>query len=200
MNLNILRYARAASVLTTAFLCNAPAVAQVANNETPPALAALPSLTVSRYLGTWYQVALFPNRFQRHCVSDTTATYQQTPDGGLSVANRCRQTNGQWDQALGQAEPVGSLEADQLKPAQLRVSFLPAWLRWLPVGWGDYWVIQLASDGRYSVVSEPTRRYLWVLSRTPRLLSTDESAIRAELLKQGFDLSAWRVHEHTGEP
>jgi apolipoprotein D and lipocalin family protein len=159
-------------------------------------LQSLPALTVSTYLGTWYQVALFPNWFQRQCVSDTTATYRQRPDGNIDVLNRCRGADGKIDEALGRARPVGGVAQDELRPAQLQVSFLPGWLQWLPFGQGDYWVIQRADDGRYAVVSAPSRRYLWVLSRTPALSVADETAIRSQLQSQGFDLSRWATHPH----
>lgn len=163
------------------------------------ALQSLPSLQVAPYMGTWYQVAYFPNVFQRQCVSDTSATYRQRDDGQVEVINRCRTADGALDEAAGLARPTGQLRDGVLSPAQLEVSFLPSWLRWLPFGWGRYWVIQLADDGRYAVVSEPTRQYLWVLSRTPALSSADESAIRARLAEQGFGtLANWRVHPHRG--
>ncbi|MFY7914168.1 MAG: lipocalin family protein, partial [Rubrivivax sp.] len=153
------------------------------------------------YMGTWYQVALFPNVFQRQCVSDTTATYRQLPDGTVEVLNRCRTAEGRTDDATGSARPTGTLSGSTLAPAQLKVSFLPAWLRWLPVGWGAYWVIQLADDGRYAVISEPSRQYLWILSRQPRLASADEAAIRARLAQQGFsDLSKLQMHRHADVP
>jgi apolipoprotein D and lipocalin family protein len=161
-----------------------------------PALKSLPQLDAQRYMGLWYQVALFPNRFQAQCVSDTTATYRLLPGNVVEVLNRCRTASGQMDDALGQARPVGGLVDGQLRPAQLQVSFLPAWLRWTGVGWGDYWVVQLASDYRYAVVSEPSRRFLWVLSRSPRLRAEDETAIRAALQAQGFDLGRLQAHPH----
>lgn len=165
---------------------------------TSSALQALPTLEVPPYMGTWYQVAWFPNRFQKQCVGDTSATYRQQPDGRIEVLNRCRKADGSFDEALGQARPVGTLTGTRLAPAQLQVSFLPGWLRWLPVGWGRYWVIQLADDGRYAVISEPTREYLWVLARRPELAPADETAIRSALVRQGFgDLSAWQPHPHT---
>jgi apolipoprotein D and lipocalin family protein len=148
-------------------------------------------------MGTWYQVALFPNRFQKQCVSDTTASYRQLPGGAVEVTNRCRTAEGVMDEALGLARPTGTLSGATLTPAQLEVSFLPSWLRWLPVGWGRYWVIQLAEDGRYAVISEPTREYLWILSRTPRLEAADEATIRARLREQGFaDLTRLEMHRH----
>jgi apolipoprotein D and lipocalin family protein len=168
----------------------------------PAALQPLASLEVPPYMGTWYQVALFPNRFQAQCVSDTTATYRQLPDGSVEVANRCRMADGRLDEAIGRARPTGVLRGTTLAPAQLEVSFLPEWIRWLPVGWGTYWVIQLAPDGRYAVVSEPTRQYLWVLSRAPRLAPEDETAIRSRLIEQGFAaaLARWQAHPQGPSP
>lgn len=162
-----------------------------------PALQALPALDLATYTGTWYQVAWFPNRFQRQCVSDTTATYKRRADGAVDVLNRCRLADGSFDSAQGLARPASAtLEGDQLRPAQLEVSFLPAWLRWLPI-WGDYWVIQRPEHGRYAVISEGSRRYLWVLSRTPVLADVDLQVIRGRLVEQGFDLAAWQPHPHT---
>ena len=173
--------------------------AQGTPTATPEAMIALPALDVPGYMGTWYQVAWFPNRFQRQCVSDTRAEYQQLPDGRIRVLNRCRLADGKMDKADGIARPAGSvLEGTQLKPAQLEVSFLPAWLRWVPA-WGSYWVIARANDGRYAVVSEPQREYLWVLAREPRLSADDEATIRSQLAKQGFDLARWQAHPHTAE-
>jgi apolipoprotein D and lipocalin family protein len=190
--------------LTSLIACGAlwvwpTAQAQVAPaTPAPPPLTALPSLDVPGYMGIWYQVAWFPNRFQKQCVSDTAASYRQLPDGeGVEVINRCRLADGKLDTATGLARPAGStLRGTQLEPAKLEVSFLPRLLRWLPI-WGSYWVIQRADDGRYVVISEGTREYLWVLSRTPQLTPADESAIRSRLTQQGFDLARWQAHPHT---
>lgn len=171
-----------------------------AQSPAPAPLAALPSLDVPAYMGTWYQVAWFPNRFQSQCASDTAATYRQLEGGQVEVVNRCRRADGSIDDVTGVARPAGSaLAGTQLQPAQLEVSFLPKALRWLPI-WGSYWVIQLADDGRYAVVSEAQRSYLWVLSRTPKLLPADETEIRSRLVQQGFDLARWQSHPHTAPP
>ena len=176
-------------------MSSGPAQAQAA----PAApIEPLPVLDVTRYLGVWYQVALYPNRFQAQCASDTTATYRERTEGGIEVVNRCRNASGQPDEAIGLARPVGKLAGGELRPAHLEVSFLPPWLRWAQAignwGWGDYRVIQLAPDYRYAVVSDGSRQYLWVLSRTPALAADDEGAIRALLKKQGFDLTRLTMH------
>ena len=178
-------------------LCGALFAMAVSAHAQPAApLAALPTLDIPSYMGTWYQVAWYPNRFQKQCVADTSATYRRIPEG-VEVTNRCRNAEGKIESVVGLARPAGSeVRGDALQPAQLEVSFLPSWLRWLQI-WGSYWVVQLASDGRYAVISEPKREYLWVLSRTPSLAPTDESAIRSKLTQQGFDLARWQTHTHT---
>lgn len=176
----------------------AAAPARAASTAAAP-LQALPTLDLAGYTGTWYQVAWFRNRFQSQCVSDTTASYSRRADGAVDVLNRCKLADGRFDEAQGLARPAGAqLRGDQLQPAQLEVSFLPAWLRWLPI-WGDYWAIQRADDGRYVVISEGSRTHLWVLSREPRLSEEDAAQIRTRLLEQGFDLSAWQTHGHTAD-
>jgi apolipoprotein D and lipocalin family protein len=161
-------------------------------------LEPLAALDVQRYLGDWYQVALFPNMFQSQCVSDTTATYRERSDGAIEVVNRCRNATGEFEQAVGVARPTGVFDGASLRPAQLEVTFVPAWLRWAQAvgnwGWGAYWVIQLAPDYRYAVVGEGSREYLWVLSRKPALSTDDEAAIRARLELQGYDLSRLKMH------
>ncbi len=163
-------------------------------------LQPLPSLDVASYMGTWYQVLWFPNRFQKQCVADTSANYRDVGNGTVEVTNRCRTADGALETVVGIARPpagVSRIDAGKLLPARLEVSFLPAWLRWTGVGWGAYWVVDLASDGRYAIVSEANREYLWVLSRKPVLTSDDDRLIRSKLQALGFDLSKLQAHRHT---
>jgi apolipoprotein D and lipocalin family protein len=162
-------------------------------------LQPLPSLTVAAYMGTWYQVAWIPNPFQQQCVSDTAATYRDQGDGRIEVLNRCKLVSGRIDSVLGIARPpagVARIEGGRLIPARLEVGFVPAWLRWTGLGWGAYGVVDLASDGRYAIVSEASRKYLWVLSRQPALTPIDDAAIKARLQALGFDLARLQAHPH----
>lgn len=171
-----------------------------ASAQTPsPPLEPIASLDVGGYMGTWYQVLWQPNRFQRQCVSDTSATYRDLGDGRVEVINRCRTADGNSDSVTGVAKPVpgvSRIEAGRLTPARLQVSFLPAWLRWTGIGLGDYWVVDLAPDGRYAIVSEATREYLWVLSRQPALTSVDLTTVRRRLAELGFDPARAEPHPH----
>jgi apolipoprotein D and lipocalin family protein len=177
-----------------------PAVSALGQSPASPGpLQALPSIEVSPYMGTWYQVLWIPNRFQRQCVADTSATYRDLGNGTVEVVNRCRTAEGSFDDVTGVARPpagASRIEGGRLQPARLEVSFLPTWLRWAGIGWGDYWVVDLAPDGRYAIVSEASRKYLWVLSRQPALTPADDAAIRARLQSLGFDLAQVQAHRH----
>ena len=146
------------------------------------ALATISSLDVQRYMGAWYEIAKFPNDFQKKCVGDTTATYSLREDGRVRVVNRCRTRDGGAEVAEGVARQVGSATSPRLE-----VRFAPAILSFLPMVWGDYWVIDLDQDYRLSAVSEPKREYLWILSRTPQVDAAAYEALLARLRAQGLD-------------
>lgn len=140
------------------------------------------SLDVPRYMGTWYEIAKFPNWFQKKCVSDTQAVYSVRPDGDLKVLNSCRTADGGLSQAEGTARQVGASDSPKLE-----VRFAPVWLSLLPMVWGDYWVIDLDSQYQVAAVSDPRREYLWVLSRTPQLDIKIYDALLLRLQNQQFD-------------
>ena len=149
----------------------------------PAPLATVPSVDVPRYMGTWYEIAKYPNSFQKKCVRNTRAEYQAQPDGSVQVLNRCVTADGQTTEALGAARQVGAANSPKLQ-----VRFAPAWLSFLPMVWGDYWVIDLDPQYQLVAVSEPKREYLWVLSRSPKVESAAYQALLTRLGQQGFDL------------
>ncbi len=164
--------------------------AQTAAPSAP--LQTIERLDVARYMGTWYEIAKYPNGFQRQCATDTQAQYRPREDGQLDVINRCRQASGERIEAVGRARQIGAADSPKLE-----VRFAPAWLSWLPMVWGNYWVIDLDPAYQLVAVSEPSREYLWVLSRTPTVDAAAYQALLARLQAQGFDLSKL---ERTAQP
>jgi len=151
----------------------------------PPApLAPIANLDLPRYMGTWYEVAKFPNRFQGQCAGPASADYRLQPGGTVQVVNRCPLADGKVDEAVGEARRVGPEGSPKLE-----VRFAPAWLSWLPFVWGNYWVVDLDAGYQLAVVSEPKREFLWVLSRRPAVEAAVWDALMARLRVQGFDLS-----------
>lgn len=144
----------------------------------------IPALDVSRYLGTWYEIAKFPNWFQKKCVSNTKAVYSLRADGNLKVLNSCKTSNGEVSDAEGTARQIGAQDSPKLE-----VRFAPDWLSFLPLVWGDYWVIDLDPQYQVAAVSDPKREYLWVLSRSPQLDPKIYDALLQRLQQQQFDTS-----------
>jgi apolipoprotein D and lipocalin family protein len=145
----------------------------------------VPSIDLTRYQGKWYEIARFPNRFEKSCASDVTATYALAADGHINVVNECRKPSGERKQAEGKARRASK----DGPPSKLEVRFAPAFLSFLPVVWGEYWVIDLAPDYSYSVVGDSDRDYLWILSRTPIMDEPKyQQAVKAAAA-QGFDVN-----------
>ena len=190
---------RNTSLITLFGLCLALSAAglQAQTAPTPAStqapLPTIAALDVPRYMGRWYEIAKFPNWFQRKCVADTSANYQLLADGSVEVLNQCRQKNGEMQQALGAARQIGPATSPKLQ-----VRFAPAWLSVLPFVWGNYWVIDL--DERYELVaiSEPKREYLWVLSRSPQVEPARYQALLSRLKALGLDTDKLEVTVQRG--
>ncbi len=146
-------------------------------------LKTVPAVDVPRYMGTWHEIAKYPNGFQKKCASSTQATYTLQADGRVQVLNRCKTDKGEWREALGSARQIGGPTS-----ARLQVRFAPEWLSFIPLVWGDYWIIDLDPDYQWVVVSEPRREYLWILSRTPQMPAPTYQALLGKLENLGFDL------------
>jgi apolipoprotein D and lipocalin family protein len=151
--------------------------------ERPP-LRVVQSVDLARYSGLWYEVARLPNPFQEKCAGDVTAEYTLVKADRIKVVNRCRKKNGQ----ITEAEGVARVADKSGENSRLKVRFAPSFLSFLPFVWGDYQIIELAPDYSYALVGEPTRKYLWILSRTPHI---DEATYRRLIdaaALQGFDI------------
>ena len=144
----------------------------------------IPEFDVSRYMGTWYEIAKLPNWFQRKCVQGTQARYKVLGPTQIEVNNKCTTASGEETQAIGLARPNGSG-----RPAQLEVRFAPEWTAWLPMVWGAYWVLDLDADYQLAAVGDPSKSYLWILSRTPQVSAERYDAVLQRLNVMGFDIT-----------
>jgi apolipoprotein D and lipocalin family protein len=52
---------------------------------------------------------------------------------------------------------------------------------------GDHWVVGLDPDYRWALVGTPSRRRLWLMSRTPRLDPAEYDRAMAIAAAQGYD-------------
>jgi apolipoprotein D and lipocalin family protein len=139
-------------------------------------LQTVPSVDLNRYLGTWYEIARYPNRFQRDCYR-STATYSLREDGDIKVVNACRRDGPDGEEKLVEGK---AWVVEETTNAKLRVRFFWPF-------WGSYWIIDLGKDYEYAVVGHPGRTYLWVLSRTPTIDDEVFEGIAERLRQNGYD-------------
>jgi len=141
-----------------------------------PPLTTVPEVDLDRYQGKWFEIAKYPNWFQRGCASDTTAEYSALPDGKIRLVNSCRRKDGTVQRAEAKAVVVpGSGNA------RLRVNFGG------PI-WGDYWIIGLDEKNySWALVGHPSRKFLWILAREPQLSDATYAKITALAAGKGYD-------------
>lgn len=144
------------------------------------------SVDLNKYTGTWYEIAKIPNFFQDHCVKNTTANYKIDEDGDIVVLNSCIDEDGEVDDAEGLAKIV-----DKKSNSKLEVSFV-SFLGIRPF-WGDYWILGLSDDYSYVVIGTPSRKYGWILSRTPKMNDEDLETCFKIFEKNGYDRTKFEI-------
>jgi len=146
------------------------------------ALVAVPYVDTYRFLGTWYEVAKYPNNFQTNCVA-SKVTYTLWEEGVIRINNLCLEQDGKIVQSIGKA-----YIEDPASNAQLKVQFF---FKMINLDWlqGSVWVVALDENYQYVVISDPTQNLLWILARTPTLDEQTYQRILNQLEGQGFDLN-----------
>jgi apolipoprotein D and lipocalin family protein len=142
--------------------------------ETKTALTTVQSVDLKRYAGTWYEMASYPQFFEKGC-SNVKATY--TSKGGyIEVFNQSIK-KGKQNDIKGKAFVVANSGN-----AKLKVQFFWPFK-------GNYWIIDLAEDYSWALVSDPNRKTLWILSRTAKMDNSLYNSLLDKLVKRGFDKS-----------
>ncbi len=170
-------------ILYTIFL---PIITLLGCSTTYPKLDVVEKVDLERYLGKWYEIASFPQSFQKGC-NCSTAEYFKTDDDYIRVLNSCRKgsPSGELSTAEGKAFVI-----DTLTNAKLKVQFFWPFK-------GDYWIIDLADDYSYAVVGHPNREYLWILSRTPIMENSIYNSILERVKSKGFDINKLQLTNQT---
>ena len=150
-------------------------LAAVALEARKDELEVVQSVDLTRYIGRWYEIARLPNSFQKKCADTVTANYTMREDGKIEVINRCRKASGEYTTAKGKAKIV-----DKKTNAKLKVTFFWPF-------YGDYWILDLGPNYEYAVVGEPGRKYLWILSRSPRMDEALFQQLLQKMAAKGFN-------------
>ena len=144
-------------------------------NAHPP-METVGQVDLNRYTGRWYEIARYPHRFEEGC-SSVSADYSFAEDGTISVLNQCRlvKEGGKVKKAQGRAKVV-----DRATNAKLKVSFFWPF-------YGAYWILKLDKNYQYAIVGEPSRKYVWILSRTPEMDSTMYMKLVKDIERFGYN-------------
>lgn len=151
----------------------------------PETVKPVKEFDVSKYLGTWYEIARLNHPFEKG-LNQVSANYSLRDDGGVSVKNRGFSTKkNKWQDAEGKAYFV-----DKTDEGHLKVSFFGPF-------YGSYVIFELdKTDYQYAFVSGPNNSYLWFLSRTP----TVSTELKARFIEQsklkGFNTDELIFVEH----
>ena len=141
----------------------------------PKGIEPVQEFELSKYLGTWYEIARLDHSFERG-LSNVSAEYSLREDGGVRVINRGYSAEeGKWEQAEGKAYFVEDSDTGHLK-----VSFFGPF-------YGAYVVFNLDENYQQSFVSGPDRSYLWFLSRTPTVSEADKQRFIQAAQAKGFE-------------
>lgn len=141
-------------------------------NETDPKV--ISSVDLNRYAGFWHEIAHAPNFFQRKCIR-STAEYAVTSPTTISVKNICYKEHGNTSDIEGIATVV-----DVAEPAKLKVRF-NFFAR------GDYWIVDLDPNYQWAVVSGPSKKSLFILSRQAPMEASVLTNILTNLKQKGFN-------------
>lgn len=133
---------------------------------------------LEKYLGTWYEIARFDHSFERG-LQGVTATYSLRSDGKIKVLNKGFKSNlrGPISEAIGKAK-LTSIET----PRNLKVSFF--WFFYAP-----YNILEIDENYQYVLIGSNSSKYLWILSRTPKMDQKVYDSILAKAKARGYDIS-----------
>ena len=149
-------------------------------------------VSLNEYLGKWYEYGRYEAPFQEGC-EGVTAEYSLRDDNKIKVVNSCRKgaLDGEFDQSTGKAKVVEGSDG-----AKLKVSFFGPF-------YGDYWVLDRGEAGAdelydWSIVGEPSGRYLWMLTREPQPDAELRAMLEARVKELGYDWELVRLTEQPG--
>lgn len=153
------------------------------SNKYPP-LETVKNVDLQKYKGTWYEIARFDHFFEKGC-KNVTATYEIKDDGDLRVINRCTKIDDNETK-----EATGVAYATDISNSKLKVSFFRPF-------YGDYWILDLASDYSYVLVGSPSRELLWILAREKTISEKTKKNILVKLPKLKFDKNKfiWTIQD-----
>lgn len=131
------------------------------------------AVDLNKYQGLWYEIYRLPNWFEDQDCLMITAKYSPLPENKIQVLNTCYKKD-----KVKDAKGIAKIE-DQATQAKLKVSFFRPF-------YGDYWILDLASDYSWVLIGEPSGKYFWILARERKLNAQLEEQLLAKAEVLGY--------------
>ena len=133
-------------------------------------------LDLPRFMGKWYEIARYEHHFEKG-MSHVTAEYTLLPNGKIQVINRGLKGD-KPKEIKGKVRQPNPAEY----PGRLEVSFF-LWF------YSDYYILELGKDYQYAVIGSSSDKYLWILSRTPKMEKARLDELLNHIVQRGYDIS-----------
>lgn len=179
----ILGAAAATAVMTGVTI----AVAKKKQKENYPPLDVVEHVDLDRYLGEWHEIARLPAPFEKNCYA-AKAEYSKNDDGTIKVVNSCHKNSIDGPVKVSTAK---AFVVDKETNAKLKVQFFWPFK-------GDYWILDLDENYQYALVGEPSRKYMWILSRTSQIALEVMQDLLEKAKAKGFDTDKLIYTEQLG--
>jgi apolipoprotein D and lipocalin family protein len=152
-----------------------------AQAQAQPGLRAVPSVDLRKFAGTYHEIARLPQADDL-CAADVTSRFAIRPDGGLDVVDRCRKADGTPGEVQRIAKAAGGPGN-----AMWRVRVGPLWQSPLRRAWREFWILAVGPEYGYTVIGDPARRTLRILSRLPSMPPLEYQQALEMVKGNGYD-------------
>lgn len=145
------------------------------------AIETVKNVDLKRTMGTWYEIASIPNKWQADCYKNTKSTYTPNKSGSFDLTKSCIRKNGRVETIKGEGH-VTNKETN----AEYKVSFVPILHLF---GWftGQYKMLIVDPDYKFALVGEDNMEYGWIMARQPVIHYRDLALIESQMRRMGYD-------------
>ncbi len=147
-----------------------------------PPLKTVDHVDLPRYMGDWYVIANIPYFAEKNCY-DSIESYALRPDGKIDNWFRCRK--GSFEAPLKQKATAIATVDDPGTNAAWHVHFFKI----ISV---KYLILDLDPNYQWVLVGHPSRRYGWIMARTPTMDESLYERILNAAGQQGYDTAKFQ--------
>lgn len=144
--------------------------------KTPLPLAQ--NVDIPRFMGDWYVIANIPTFIEKGA-HDAVEGYALRPDGRIATTFTFRK--GSFTGPLKTYHPVGTIH-DPVTRAEWRMQFVWPFQ-------AAYLITYLDEDYTETIIGVPSRKYAWIMARTPQIPESRYNDLVRRMADMGYDVS-----------